>query len=292
MEVNNQKKCFVITPIGNEGTDIRRHIDGILDAAIKPVIEDELGYIVEVSHRIDMPGNIPKQVITSVFDSDLVIANLTGNNPNVMYELALRHCFGSVVIIIAEKGTSIPADIVGERTIFYINDAKGVIDLKDNLRKMVDEINKVGEIKQHGPVYDALRDKLITDNIITEITDNESANAFVMLLDRIDDLEKSISVRSTSQNTSFIKKHKPGNSIVVVADGIDSDRMSKIMNDSISPVIRKYGLPFGYSVNDKGVLKISFDALRLKDFDYIRFNIKNIFSMEGIDDVYINIEMD
>ena len=88
----NQKrnyKCFVVTPIGNETDSIRRHIDGIIEAAIRPALRE---YEVIVAHKITEPGTITKQVLKEIYEDDLVIANLTNNNPNVMYELAFRHC--------------------------------------------------------------------------------------------------------------------------------------------------------------------------------------------------------
>lgn len=70
-----KKKCFVITPIGGDGSAIRRHIDGIIQAAIIPVLEPE--YEVIVAHRISEPGSITKQVIKQIYLDDLVITNLT-----------------------------------------------------------------------------------------------------------------------------------------------------------------------------------------------------------------------
>lgn len=163
MENTRHKTCFVITPISSEGSEIRRHIDGIIDAVIVPVIEEMFNYKMVVSHRIDEPGNIPKQVISSIYESDLVIANLTGTNPNVMYELALSHCFGKITIIIADNDTKIPADIIGERCIFYINDAKGVIELREKLSRMVTVIENNGVTEKEGPVYDAIGTKMTSE---------------------------------------------------------------------------------------------------------------------------------
>ena len=86
-----------------------------------------------VAHKISEPGSITKQIIKEIYSDKLAIANLTNKNPNVMYELAFRHSLGKPVIMIAEKGTPLPSDIIMERTIFYQNDAQGVLELKDNI---------------------------------------------------------------------------------------------------------------------------------------------------------------
>jgi hypothetical protein len=60
---------------------------------------------------------ITNQVIYYIVDSPLVIADLTGNNPNVYYELALRHSFKKPIIQIKEESERLAFDIVGMRTI-------------------------------------------------------------------------------------------------------------------------------------------------------------------------------
>ncbi|MBQ7503757.1 MAG: hypothetical protein IJT79_00350 [Ruminococcus sp.] len=76
-----KERCFIITPIGNKTNDIRRHIDGIIEAVIQPVLESE--YEIIVSHKSNKIGSINKQIIKEIYNDKLVIANLTNINPNV-----------------------------------------------------------------------------------------------------------------------------------------------------------------------------------------------------------------
>ena len=190
----NKDKCFIITPIGDDTDPIRRHIEGIIDAALRPALEDK--YDLVVAHRIREPGSITKQIITEIYSAKLVVANLTNRNPNVMYELALRHSLGKPVIMIAEKGTPLPSDIVMERTIFYQNDARGVIELRESIAAAEKEIDYD---KTESPIYNVLHD-VLKDRQIIEFSESQSisqeddGNATVLkyILQKLTNLEDAV----------------------------------------------------------------------------------------------------
>lgn len=197
-EKNEKRTCFIVTPIGNEGSEIRRHIEGIIDQAIYPAIGD--AFDIKVAHREYKTGSINDRVIKSVYDSDLVIANLTGLNPNVMFELAIRYSFGKPVIVIAEEGTKLPFDIIDENTIFYINDPSGAADLKDKIAKFVGEIDC--EKNTYGPVYSTLKNAAAFEQIESGFDNKDiDRNAFLYLADKIDSLENMLKKTNTVKET-------------------------------------------------------------------------------------------
>ncbi|WP_211868542.1 hypothetical protein [Pseudoalteromonas sp. M8] len=160
MAVKKKKKCFIVTPIGAEGTEVRRSADGLIDSVIKPVCE-KLELEVYVAHRIETTGSITGQVLEHVLEDDLVIANLTTLNPNVMYELAVRHSVRKPVISLAQDGTNLPFDISDERTIFYHNDMAGVHRLTPILEKMICEALEDNE--PDNPVYRAAKSQVMKE---------------------------------------------------------------------------------------------------------------------------------
>lgn len=201
MEKEQQKRCFIVTPIGSENDPIRRHIEGIFEAAIRPALEDK--YKLIVAHKIYEPGSITKQVISEIYNAELVIANLTNRNPNVMYELAFRHSLGKPVIMIAELGTSLPSDIIMERTIFYQNDAQGVLELKKAIEKAESEIDfsKVG-----SPIYDILH-SIDRDVNILQIAQNDmqaGQEVLPYILEKLNKLEDMFLTNKSSNSTPFI----------------------------------------------------------------------------------------
>jgi hypothetical protein len=67
--MSDQKKkgiCFVISPIGEEGTEIRRRADQVLKHIITPAAE-ECGYETIRADKISEPGMITSQVIQHLF---------------------------------------------------------------------------------------------------------------------------------------------------------------------------------------------------------------------------------
>lgn len=111
-----KKTCFVIAPIGDDESETRKRSDQILKHVISPPL-DECGYKAVRADKIEKPGVITSQVIQHVIEDPLVIADLTGRNPNVFYELAIRHAIRKPFIQIIQKGERIPFDVAGTRTI-------------------------------------------------------------------------------------------------------------------------------------------------------------------------------
>lgn len=189
MSTTVKERCFIITPIGDDTDPIRRHIEGIIDAAITPALGAK--YDIVVAHKISEPGSITKQIISEIYSAKLVIANITNRNPNVMYELALRHAIGKPVITIAEKGTPLPADIVTQRAIFYHNDAKGVLELRADLEKAESEIDFE---KKCGPIVDVIGD-INHDEIMLQKakqTDGNILEPLEYIIGRLDRIENAI----------------------------------------------------------------------------------------------------
>lgn len=171
-----EKRCFIITPIGDIGSGIFRKTTGTIESAIKPVLQ-QIGFTdIKAAHEIAEPGSINTQIINRIFNDELVIANLTGNNPNVMYELCLRHVTAKPLITICEENTKLPFDIYDNRTIFFKDDLLGANELKEELSKVLEVIDYSKEYKDN-PIYNGIK----VGNVLKDISDTNTDNVSVLL---------------------------------------------------------------------------------------------------------------
>jgi hypothetical protein len=108
--------CFYITPIGEDGSEQRKHSDLFLGSIVEPALEN-LGLRVIRADAIDKPGTITKQIMEYLLRSRLVIADLSFHNPNVFYELAIRHAARLPVVQLIRAADRIPFDLNQIRTI-------------------------------------------------------------------------------------------------------------------------------------------------------------------------------
>ncbi|MBA2851164.1 hypothetical protein HNP86_001295 [Methanococcus maripaludis] len=162
-----KRSCFIITPIGQADSADRRNAEGLIKSTIRPALE-KLGFTkIDAAHEISTPGSISSQIFSRLIDDDLVVANLTGLNPNVMYELAVRHAVAKPVIHICEKGTKLPFDIQDQRTIEYTNDMFGVQDLISAIEKFASE-EYLNSEDRDNPLYKASNLKLYKEKALKD----------------------------------------------------------------------------------------------------------------------------
>lgn len=140
--MSEEKICFVIAPIGESDSETRKRSDQVLKHIITPAVHD-CGYNPIRADQISEPGIITSQVIQHIVEDPLVIADLTGRNPNVFYELAIRHALKKPLVQIIKKGEQIPFDVAGTRTIHVDHhDLDSVEETKKEIVKQIKAVEK------------------------------------------------------------------------------------------------------------------------------------------------------
>ena len=176
-KVRTQRKiCFVICPIGEEGTGTRNRSDKVWNNIIKPATT---GYRIVRADKISVSGSITKQIIEYLLTADLVIADLSGHNPNVFYELAVRHMVKKPIIQLIQKGEKPPFDVKDMRTIYIDHqDHEVIINAQKDIRTQIKTMGNnnidnpmtllwdriVGEFKKHVQLPNINQDTVYEGN--------------------------------------------------------------------------------------------------------------------------------
>lgn len=122
------KQCFVIMPFTESWSN---RVYETLQAACL-----EVGY--GCIRADDVHGRLILQDIwQKINESGILIADLTGNNPNVFYELGIAHTLGKDVVPIIQLGSKIPFDQTPFRTIHYDLIADGLSALQENVKSFL-----------------------------------------------------------------------------------------------------------------------------------------------------------
>ena len=110
MAEDETKRAFIICPFGKKGSPERLRSDDIFESLIKPACKAE-GYYAYRTLDESRPGEITERMIEDLQEADLVIADLSAKNPNVFYELAIRHTTGLPFILMSDDVDSVPFDV-------------------------------------------------------------------------------------------------------------------------------------------------------------------------------------
>jgi hypothetical protein len=114
--VDYDKVCFIVSTIKDANTPERAHADAILNQYIEKSL-DGTGFKAVRADKIGEPGMISRQIIEYVIKSKLVVVDLSFHNPNVFYELALRHVTGKPTVQVTRASDKLPFDVGNARTI-------------------------------------------------------------------------------------------------------------------------------------------------------------------------------
>jgi uncharacterized protein YllA (UPF0747 family) len=180
-------ECFVISPIGSPESPTRIKSDQVLRHIIRPCIE-ELGFRVVRADEMKSPGMITTQIITKLLNAPLVVADLSEHNPNVFYELAIRHAKRKPVIHIIDESDRIPFDVANFRTIQYnLKNPDSVANCKLELADHVREI-LANPLSVDNPIITTL----LIEQLPTSGNPLEIANA--KLMRNIENLDKLVRI--------------------------------------------------------------------------------------------------
>jgi len=216
---NEEESCFVIMPFGRWFDKYYNEIyaPAVKNAALIPRRADDF-------YRV---GTIINDIWTLTGEAKMILADLTGKNPNVLYELGLAHALAKPAILISQTMEDIPFDLRSLRIITYDkNEHNWGIILKENITKSILEVLE-SPLKAVLPTFL----EITFDKSQEPISENEKL--MLTLRGEIESLRSSISQLTLNQSTGnqFVPERR--------SSRIPSDRLLEEARNQIIAGIRK-----------------------------------------------------
>lgn len=149
----DEKNCFVIMPFSSTLTCKEDEWTEIFEKVITPAVEKS-GFNYKCERANIHYGSIIWEILDKLNRSALVIADITDRNPNVLYELGVRHALGGPTIAISQNKDDIPFDLTPypykiygwktdrEKKDFKKEIKKAIADLEQNPQKAASPVRK------------------------------------------------------------------------------------------------------------------------------------------------------
>lgn len=157
------KKLFVAMPFGDNRMgfldhtnveDLSRPIDfnGLWENVFKPAIPEEYDTTESRADESSRGGTIERIYLEAIAEADVMIADLTFANPNVYYELGMRHVMTRKgAVLVAQESTNLPFDLQNQKVIFY--DAFSATNTVPFQKKLEAAIRQAEKEDDTSPVY-------------------------------------------------------------------------------------------------------------------------------------------
>ena len=102
---------FVLMPFDKDFDDIYKF-------GIKGAAEDVGAYAERLDEQLFVEGMLDR-IFNQISKSDVLIADMTGRNPNVFYEVGYAHALGIIVLLLTKDSKDIPFDLTHRQHIIY-----------------------------------------------------------------------------------------------------------------------------------------------------------------------------
>jgi hypothetical protein len=213
---NDKLICGLVMPISA--------IDGMSEAhwaEVLKVISDAIenaGFVSNLVSNADDIGIIQKRIIQNLYDNPIVVCDVSGKNPNVMFELGMRLAFDKPTIIIKDDKTSYSFDTAPIEHISYPRDLRysQIVEFKSKLTekikathaKATSDPNYTTFLKNFGEFTVAKLDKKEVSGQEFILEELKTMRHLIQRLERRGDVSLSAETLSRRHNYSFDKMNE------------------------------------------------------------------------------------
>jgi hypothetical protein len=125
--------CFYLGPFADP-------FNTIYADHIAPVF-NKLNYVITRADEIFSTDVIVEDIWVAINSASLIVAEVTGKNPNVLYEMGMAHTIGKPVLMVSQSVDDIPFDLRHRRCVVYSYTPQGCRKLEEGISQTVEYLN-------------------------------------------------------------------------------------------------------------------------------------------------------
>jgi len=137
LEGIDEGMCFIVMPFGESSLGI------VYEDFVKPILADQCKLRPERGDDVFGSNVIMEDITKSIRRARLIIADLTGRNPNVFYEVGIAHALNKQVLLMTQSIDDVPFDLRHRRALVYEYSPRGCKklekDLYENVQNMLSQ---------------------------------------------------------------------------------------------------------------------------------------------------------
>lgn len=213
------KSCFIIMPIADMSGYESGHFLRVYHHVIKPACEIA-GFNPVRADDVNSSHMIVVDILKKIVESDLAICDLSGRNPNVLYELGLRQAFNKKTVLIKDNKTENIFDVQGFRHTQYDNSLR-IDNVKSEIQKLAlaitetyhanGDVNSIVQLLEVEPAKIETKTELSASDTVIFRTLND-------LIKKVDMLSNNLGTESNEPEVRYIKQLKIGNTDFIVGN--------------------------------------------------------------------------
>lgn len=146
--------CGVVRPIAAWDGCSSDHWADIQEIIAEACVET--GYVARLVSEMTGASVIQAEIVNNLYGDPVIVCDVSGRNPNVMFELGMRIAFQKPVIIVVDDATDFSFDISPLRHIIYRRDReyKSIVRFKNQLVEALRTVDKLtGYLSQFGDIH-------------------------------------------------------------------------------------------------------------------------------------------
>lgn len=140
MEKEDEDVCFIVMPFSVESLNI------VYEDFVRPTLVDRCQLRAERGDDVFGSNVIMDDITKSIRKAHLIIADLTGRNANVFYEVGIAHALNKQVLLMTQSIDDVPFDLRHRRALVYEYSPRGCKklekDLYENVQNMLENRKK------------------------------------------------------------------------------------------------------------------------------------------------------